>query len=112
MQEQVSFKRFFTELTERIHRDIASQYVEGCIHWVDSIYDNAWFKATERLERGLILFRSGKISEEAMRVEEEIFFEDLQEHVRKYLTYKRLDPKALFLKSFKQGDKDEKAMAV
>jgi hypothetical protein len=112
MQKQVSFERFFDEFRKRVHRELATGYVEGTIHWVNTIYDGAWFKTTERLDRGLVLFREGKISIESMRMEEEIFFDELQEYTQKYLRHKRLDPRSQFIKSLNQGDNHEKAMAI
>jgi hypothetical protein len=104
MQEPIAFTRYFDGFTKRVDAEIAKHYIEGCIHWVNTLYDDAWFKATERLERGLNLFRSGKISLESMQLEEEIFFEIIHEHTEKYKRYKKLDDRTVFLKSLEKGE--------
>ena len=104
MQEPASFTRRFKRFTTRLHTTIAIPYIEGCIEWVNTLYGNAWFETTERIERRLVQLRDGKIDQATFDVEEEIFFERLQEFMLKYRKYKRLDDLDPFLKSLRQGD--------
>lgn len=104
MQEQIGFARRYANLSKRLHIEINNQYIDGCIHWVNVIYEGAWDSATDRFERSLLAFREKKITEERYAFEEEIFFDTLKEYMRKYKKYKKVDDEMSFIKSLTQGD--------
>jgi len=101
MSQQVRNERY-NQSIQRLERDIVPQYLEGCIHWVDTIYDGAWSALSERYERILKLFLDGKLKPIDYEIEEEIFFENMQSYMEKYRTYKKLDERQDFIKSFEK----------
>ena len=92
---------------KRIESEIVPAYLEGCIHWVDTIYDGAWSAIMDRFEKKLALFLDGKIRDMDYEIEEDMMLENLKSYMQKYRTYKRLDEKAEFLKGFEKEKKYE-----
>lgn len=105
MQKQSdNFYLRFSECVEKIEREISPAYIPGAIAWVDAVYDGAFSKAADRLERSIIKFRDRVLSEHDFQIEQAIYFDTLTEYFIKYRKHKNLDESEHFLKSFMQGE--------
>ncbi len=99
MSQQSRTKRFEQSFS-RIEQEIVPNYIEGCIHWVDTIYDGAWSAISERFERGLSKYLAGNMRELDYDIEEDMMIENMKSYMDKYRTYKKLDDKQEFINSF------------
>ena len=106
MQEQARSRRY-DQTIKRIHLEIVPNYIDGCIHWVDTLYEDAWLKATQKFERGVIKYLAGRMREMDYTIEEELLFSFMNEYMEKYLKYKKLDERESFIKSLTKEKKYE-----
>lgn len=105
MQKQAeTYHLRFSECIDRLEREISPNYIPGAIAWVDAIYDGAYSKALNRLERSLEKLKDRIISDRDFAVEQSLFFDTVTEYFQKYRTHKKLDESEQFLKSFFKGD--------
>lgn len=101
MQEPKSETYFlrFSECIKKLEREIPDEHLGPLYSWIDAIYDGAWSKAIDRLERAVLKAQRNLITDHDFRYEQSIYFDSMIEFVREYKKHKQIDETDTFLKS-------------